>query len=90
VPTLVIAERDSAAAREAIRIGAMAADADDVSGIDDVLSAMLSGRIPRVVVQKAAISYEDLAGKMDRLLVEGSWELRSQSGVAEQSLPHPV
>lgn len=90
VPTLVIAEFDSAAAREANRIGARTVDPNDIAGMRSVLSDMLSHRIPKTIQQRAAISYEDLARNMDMLLVGETWELRSQSGVAEESLPHPV
>ena len=90
VPTLVIAESDSAAAREARRIGAMTADGHDVQAISGVLADLLAGRVPKVLGQKAAISYEDLAREMNRMLAEGSWELQSQPGVAGESLPHPV
>ena len=90
VPTLVIAEPDSAAAREARRIGAMTADAKDVHAIGAMLSDLLAARVPKTVEQKTAISYEDLAREMDRMLVEGSWELQQHPGVAGESLPHPV
>ena len=43
-PTLVIAEPDSAAAREARRLGAMTVDAGDVTGISALLIEMLSGK----------------------------------------------
>lgn len=90
VPTLVIAEGDSAAAREARRIGAMTVEADDVEGIAAVLADMIAGRISSVVEPRTPIAYEDLARDMNRMLVEESRELCSQSGVAGQSLPHPV
>lgn len=90
VPTLVIAETDSAAAREARRIGAMTVEANDVEGIAGLLGEMLSGRIPKVIEPRTPIAYEHLAKDMNRMLLEGSREVCSQSGVAGQSLPHPV
>jgi len=90
VPTLVIAETDSAAAREARRIGAMTVEGNDVDGIASLLVELLSGRIPKVLEPRTPIAYGDLAIDMNRMLVEGSRELCSQSGVAGQSLPHLV
>jgi glycosyltransferase involved in cell wall biosynthesis len=67
VPTLVIAESDSAAAREARRIGGMACDAADVAGIRDVLSRLWRDRTPAPAVG-APIGYDDIAAQMDALL----------------------
>jgi glycosyltransferase involved in cell wall biosynthesis len=89
-PTLVIAEPDSAAAREARRVGAMTADATDVAGISVLLSDMLAGKLPDVVQPKAAISYEALARDLDALLTEELSELRAHARVARESLPHPA
>ena len=68
VATLVVAEKGSAAACEAHRIGAMTVDGDDVEGIRAVLEDLIAGRIPTTVAPAAAISYADLAVEMDRLL----------------------
>ena len=68
VPTLVIAEEASAAAREARRIGAMTLEGGDVEGMRAVIEDLLAGRIPIRIEAKAPISYEELAVQMDRLL----------------------
>ena len=68
VPTLVIAERTSAAANEARRIGAMTVDGADLAGIRAVFEDVLSGRIPIRIEAKTPISYEYLAVQMDNLL----------------------
>lgn len=68
VPTLVIAEEASAAAREAQRIGAIALEDGDVEGMRVVIEDLLAARIPMTIEPKAPISYEELAVKMDRLL----------------------
>jgi hypothetical protein len=87
-PTLVIAEPDSAAAREASRVGAMTLDAGDVAGISALLADMLAGKLSDVVEPKAAISYEDLARDLDTLLAKDLWGLQSQPQVARESLLH--
>jgi glycosyltransferase involved in cell wall biosynthesis len=87
VPTLVIAEKDSAAACEALRIGAMTVDGSDREGIKAVLDDMLSGRIPIHIEPKTPISYEELAVEMDHLLREAT-PRRSHVSVASESLPH--
>jgi glycosyltransferase involved in cell wall biosynthesis len=68
VPTLVIAETASAAAREAQRIGAIALEDGDVEGMRVVIEDLLAARIPITIEAKAPISYEELAVQMDRLL----------------------
>jgi glycosyltransferase involved in cell wall biosynthesis len=68
VPTLVITEEESAAFREAQRIGAMTVDGNDVAGMRKILHDMLDGRIPARMDPITPISYEDLAVRMDRLL----------------------
>ena len=70
VATLVIAEETSAAAREARRIGAMMLADSDADGLRSVLNDMLDGRIPAKIEPKAAISYQELAVQMDRILRE--------------------
>jgi glycosyltransferase involved in cell wall biosynthesis len=89
VPTLVIAERNSAAAREARRIGAMTLEGDDSAGLTSVLKDMLAGRIPTRIEAKTPISYEDLANEMDRLLHGGERSL-SRTHVVRESVPVPV
>jgi hypothetical protein len=71
VPTLVIAEENSAAASEARRIGAMTVEGSDVEGVRRILEDMLAGRIPTTFTPKAPITYEELAVEMDRLLSAG-------------------
>jgi hypothetical protein len=68
VPTVVIAEEESAAAREARRIGAMTFDGGDVDGLRSLMEDMLAGRIPTRIETRAPISYEELAVQMDSLL----------------------
>jgi len=89
-PTLVIAEPDSAAAREARRVGAMTVDAGDVIGISALLMEMLAGKLPQVVEPKSAISYEALARDLDATLTEELWGFESQRRVAGESLPNPA
>lgn len=68
IPTLVIAEKNGAAASEARRIGAMAIDSHDVEAMRSLLHDMLAGRLPITIEPKAPVSYADLAVEMDRLL----------------------
>ncbi len=72
VPTLVIAEENSAAASQARRIGAMSLDSHDVDGMRSLLEDMLAGHLPTTIEPKTPISYADLAIQMDRLLREPS------------------
>ena len=72
VPTLVIAEEKSAAAREARRIGAMTVDSGDATGLRSLLEDLLDGRIPTTLRSKTPISYAELATHMDRLLRGGT------------------
>lgn len=68
VPTLVITEADSAAAREARRIGAMVVEPDDMKGMHRVLDDLLDGRLPTRISSAAPVSYEALARHMDQIL----------------------
>jgi glycosyltransferase involved in cell wall biosynthesis len=68
VPTLVIAEEESAAACEARRIGAMTVDTNDVDRLRSILKEMLDGGIPTKVEPKMPISYAHLALEWDSLL----------------------
>jgi hypothetical protein len=72
VPTLVIAEEKSAAAREARRIGAMTVDSGDATGLRSLLEDLLDGRIPTTLRSKTPISYAELATHMDALLRGGT------------------
>jgi glycosyltransferase involved in cell wall biosynthesis len=87
VPTLVIAEKNSAAAVEARRIGAMTVEGDDVSGIKSILSDMLTGQLPVIVPPKAAISYEQLAAELDRQLRERAAQRHSRGSIVQDPLP---
>ena len=71
VPTLVIAEPSSAAARESKRIGAFTVGVNDVKGIRRVLEDILASRIPARVTPAAPISHEALAAQLDALFREG-------------------
>jgi glycosyltransferase involved in cell wall biosynthesis len=68
VPTLVITEPDSAAAREARRIGAMTIENDDVVGMRRILDDIVDGRFPKRIDPRAPISYEALAKQMELVL----------------------
>jgi len=70
VPTLVIAEEESAAACEARRIGAMTLDGGNIEGLRSLMDDLLAGHIPTMIKSKAPISYADLALQMDNLLRE--------------------
>ena len=71
VPTLVIAEPTSAAAREGRRIGALTVGVDDVEGIRRVIEDVLAGRLPRRVTASAPISHSELAAQFDARFREG-------------------
>jgi len=87
VPTLVIAEPQSAAACEARRIGAMTADPDDVGALSSLFSDMLAGRVPKKIDPALPISYEELAAEMDRLLGQRVPRLRPQTDAIRKALP---
>ena len=70
VPTLVIAEPDSAAATEARRIGAMTADATDVAAVRSILENLLDGVVPMVFPTIESISYEKISLEADRYMRE--------------------
>jgi hypothetical protein len=71
LPTLVIAEALSAAAREARRIGAIACEPADIDGIAAVLRRLWRRAQPARIEPAAAIDYPTLASDMDRLLRKG-------------------
>jgi glycosyltransferase involved in cell wall biosynthesis len=89
IPTLVIAEKDSAAAREARRIGAFTAEGHDVDAIESLLADLTNGRIPMKIEATTPISYEALAVKMDQLL-RGASAQQTELAPAANSLPHPA
>jgi len=67
LPTLVIAESTSSAAREARRIGAATSEPGDIAGIARVLERLLLDQ-PIASPTLAAISYADIAERWDALL----------------------
>jgi glycosyltransferase involved in cell wall biosynthesis len=71
IPTLVVAEADSAAGVEGNRLGALVRDPGDVEGIADVLEHLWRDDSRRRSVCPVAISYEAIAPLVDRLLREG-------------------
>jgi glycosyltransferase involved in cell wall biosynthesis len=72
VPTLVLAETESAAAREARRIGAMTFDGRDVAAMRVLLDEIVDGRLPETITPSVPISYEALAAQMDEVLTRGA------------------
>ncbi|HEY8469924.1 MAG TPA: glycosyltransferase [Longimicrobiales bacterium] len=72
LPTLVIAEATSAAAREARRIGAIACEPTDIAGIVSVLRRLWLRTQPARIEPAAAIDYATLASDMDRVLRKDS------------------
>ena len=74
IPTLVIAEATSAAAREARRIGAIPCEHTDVPAIRDLL--LLLWRSPGGrVTPTAEIGYSSIAEQMERVIMEGArWQ----------------
>jgi glycosyltransferase involved in cell wall biosynthesis len=68
VPTLVIAEPDSAAAREGERLGAFTRQPGDIPGICDLFEQLWSGGIPQRVPPRRPIEYAHLATEMSDLL----------------------
>lgn len=67
VPTLVIAEATSAAAREARRIGATTCEPEDIDGICGLLEELSAGT-QRAAPSTASVSYEAIAADLDALL----------------------
>jgi glycosyltransferase involved in cell wall biosynthesis len=68
VPTLVIAEGDSASAREARRIGTLIAEPQDIRGMRAIFEDALAGRLPASMEPKVPIDYDDLSKVMNRVL----------------------
>lgn len=67
IPTLVVAESSSAAAREARRIGAITCEPADVAGIRTTIERLWWDRT-LVLTPSAAIGYHDIAAQIDALL----------------------
>lgn len=68
IPTLVLAEEESAAAREAIRIGAFTRRPEDLAGIADLFERLATGEIADHVTPRQPIDYPTLARSMARIL----------------------
>jgi glycosyltransferase involved in cell wall biosynthesis len=67
IPTLVISESNSAAAKEARRLGAYTCENDDIQGISEVIEQVRrSGGVRQT--PRSSIDYEDLAGELDDIL----------------------
>ena len=71
VPTLVLAEASSAAAREGQRIGAIACDPSDVHGIRQLIERLWDNR-DAVAQNGAAVGYDVISGRMESLLLNPS------------------
>ena len=72
IPTLVLSEDDSAASREARRIGAMAIPPGRAAELRELLGDLIDRRLPLIVSPSAPISYELLALEADRVLRQRS------------------
>lgn len=70
VPTLVISEFESAASREAMRIGAFVVETEDVPRMREVLDALLDGTFPANSYAAVPISYDRLASRLNQILGE--------------------
>ncbi len=68
VPALVIAEKNSASARTARQVGAMAVEPSDTAGLRAILDDLLQGKILAPVGAAASISYATRAGELDDLV----------------------
>ena len=68
IPTLVITESTSAAAREASRIGAMVYEAADVEGICAAIQRLWRDRTP-AVAPASSLDYDDISAQLDALLL---------------------
>jgi glycosyltransferase involved in cell wall biosynthesis len=73
VPTLVIAESSSAAAREARRVGAITHEPGDIDCIRQLLERLWSNPDPSIA-PTAAISYDAIAAKLESLLLQRTAE----------------
>jgi len=68
IPTLVVAGERSAAAIEGKRLGATVLDSGDVGGIIRLLEQLWRNGTPRSAPSHAAITYGDVAARMQELL----------------------
>ena len=66
VPTLVVAELDSAASQEARRIGALTVAPGDQQGMRRIFDDLIDGRIPTTINAAVPITYDALARVMER------------------------
>jgi SAM-dependent methyltransferase len=79
-PTLVIAERESATAREAHRLGAVTAAPDDVADIANLFGRIWRGEVPSALGPPDSIDYA-------RLAIAAADILGRREGRGTQSLP---
>lgn len=70
VPTLVIAERDSASYQEAVRLGAHACEADEIEAIAVAIEETTGGAWSGPVSPAEPIDYPSLAARLEALLEE--------------------
>jgi glycosyltransferase involved in cell wall biosynthesis len=68
VPTVVVAERDSASAEEAQAVGALCVEPDDDRGLAAVLAQIQDGRFVRPSIPQRT-SYETLSGWLEDVLL---------------------
>jgi glycosyltransferase involved in cell wall biosynthesis len=87
VPTLVISELESAASREAMRIGAFAVETKDVARMREILNALLDGTFPANSYATVPISYERLALRLNQILGES---VAGNGAEADGELPSPA
>jgi hypothetical protein len=90
VPTLVIAETASAAAREARRVGAFSLEPHDAPGMIALLRELASGRIPTSVQPVAPISYASLAERMALMLRDRGIPVGGSAGMKPESVLRAV
>ncbi len=68
VPTLVVGSRNSAAGREAERVGAAVREPHDTVGIVELFECLLSGGDCRLALRPELRDYRHIAGVVDRVL----------------------
>ena len=68
IPTVVIAAAGSAAYGEAVRLGAIALEPDDVRGLAEVMEQVWAERLARTETAGAVLDYNDLASQVAQLL----------------------
>jgi glycosyltransferase involved in cell wall biosynthesis len=81
IPTLVISESNSAAAKEARRLGAYACESDDIQGISQVIEQVWRSGIVRQT-PPSSIDYEDLAIDLENILQDMLTDLQGPAGRA--------